>query len=163
MPAAYLQHACSLPAACPGCLKFIYRLKWSHGVYTNNFGWKKFNFNNSKIGSTWPRNLCATDWPNHVVQKEKKKKKWHVTPDTWHLTCETWHLTPDMRHVTCDMWNVTHGGGWTFSQNLSSLALTLCDLWYLKIWRIRIADLNFFILTIHCSLITSKNCCIAIG
>ena len=34
---------------------------------------------------------------------------WHVTRDTWHMTCL---------------------GGWTFSQNLSSLALTVCDLGY---------------------------------
>ena len=34
---------------------------------------------------------------------------WHVTRDTWHVTCL---------------------GGWTFSQNFSSLALTVCDLWY---------------------------------
>ena len=32
-----------------------------------------------------------------------------------------------MWHVTCDRWNVIHGGGWTFSQNLSSLALTVWD------------------------------------
>ena len=35
-----------------------------------------------------------------------------------------------MWHVTCDMWHETCLGGWTFSQNLSSLALTVCDLWY---------------------------------
>ena len=35
-----------------------------------------------------------------------------------------------MWHVTCDMWHMTCLGGWTFSQNLSSLALTVCDLWY---------------------------------
>ena len=37
-----------------------------------------------------------------------------------------------MWHVTCDMWHVTHDlfGGWTFSQNFSSLALPVCDLWY---------------------------------
>ena len=32
--------------------------------------------------------------------------------------------------MTCDMWHVTCLGGWTFSQNFSSLALTVCDLWY---------------------------------
>ena len=36
-----------------------------------------------------------------------------MTPDKWHLTCDTWH-------VTCDMWHMV--GGWTFSQNVSSLA-----------------------------------------
>ena len=48
---------------------------------------------------------------------------WHVTCDMWHVTCDTWH-------VTNDMWHVTRLGGWTFSQNVSSLALTVCDLWY---------------------------------
>ena len=48
---------------------------------------------------------------------------WHVTCDVWHVTCDTWHVTRDMWHVTCC-------GGWTFSQNFSSLALTVCDLWY---------------------------------
>ena len=43
----------------------------------------------------------------------------------WHVTCDTWHVTRD-----CDMWHVTRLGGWTFSQNFSSLALTVCDLWY---------------------------------
>ena len=35
-----------------------------------------------------------------------------------------------MLHVTRDTWHVTCLGGWTFSQNFSSLALTVCDLWY---------------------------------
>ena len=37
----------------------------------------------------------------------------HLIPDTWHLTCDTWHMT--------------HGGGWTFSHNFSSPALTVWD------------------------------------
>ena len=39
-------------------------------------------------------------------------------------------MTHDTRHMTCDKWNVTSLGGWTFSQNFSFLALTVCDLWY---------------------------------
>ena len=35
------------------------------------------------------------------------------------------HVTHDMWHVTCDTWHVTHGGGWTFSQNVSSLTVTV--------------------------------------
>ena len=46
-----------------------------------------------------------------------------MTHDTWHVTRDTWT-------VTLDMWHVTRLGGWTFSQNFSSLALTVCDLWY---------------------------------
>jgi hypothetical protein len=48
---------------------------------------------------------------------------WHMTRDMWHVTRDTWH-------VTRDMWHVTRLGGWTFSQNFSSLAFTVCDLWY---------------------------------
>ena len=50
---------------------------------------------------------------------------WHVTHDMWHVTCDTWHITRDTWHMTFDLF-----GGWTFSQNFSSLALTVCDLWY---------------------------------
>ena len=39
----------------------------------------------------------------------------------WHMTCDIWHMTCD----TCC-------GRWTFSQNFSSLASTVCDLWYLE-------------------------------
>ena len=39
------------------------------------------------------------------------------------MTRDTWHVTRDKWHVTC-LW------GWTFSQSFSSLALTVCDLWY---------------------------------
>ena len=45
-----------------------------------------------------------------------------MTPDTWHVTHDT-----DTWHVTRYMWHVTHGGGWTFSQNFSSPALTVWD------------------------------------
>ena len=50
----------------------------------------------------------------------------HVTHDMWHLTRDTWH-------VTCDTWHMTRWGGWTFSQNFSSLALTVFFLMIL--WR----------------------------
>ena len=43
----------------------------------------------------------------------------------WHVTCDMWHVTHDMSHVTHDLF-----GGLIFSQNFSSLALTVCDLWY---------------------------------
>ena len=46
------------------------------------------------------------------------------------MTCDMWHMTGDTWHVTHDMWHVTCCGGWTFSQHFSSLALTVCDLWY---------------------------------
>ena len=39
------------------------------------------------------------------------------------MTCDTWHMT-------WDLWHVTRLVGWTFYQNFSSLALTVCDLWY---------------------------------
>ena len=64
----------------------------------------------------------------------------HLSPVTCHLLPVTCHLSPvtchlsrkksDTWHVTRDMWHMTRFGGWTFSQNFSSLALTVCDLWY---------------------------------
>ena len=38
-----------------------------------------------------------------------------------------WHVTPDIWHLTRDMWHVTLGGGWIFSQNVSSLALIVWE------------------------------------
>ena len=77
----------------------------------------------------------STDKLHHFVQKKNKKnnnkkKMWHMTCDTWHVTRDTWHVTRGKWHVTHDMWHVTRFGGWTFSQNFSSLAHTVCDLWY---------------------------------
>ena len=60
-------------------------------------------------------NRPSTDEFHHFVRK-RKEKKWHVTHAMWHVTRDTWH-------VTCL-------GGWTFSQNVTSLALTVCDFWY---------------------------------
>ena len=48
------------------------------------------------------------------------------------MTSDTWHVTHDMWHKTCDTWHVTQGGGWTFSQNVSSPALTVLDQQYLE-------------------------------
>ena len=42
-----------------------------------------------------------------------------------YMTCDTWHVTRDIWHVTCC-------GGWTFSQNFSSPALRIFDLWYFE-------------------------------
>ena len=67
----------------------------------------------------------SNDKPHHFVRKKEEEKKcdtWYVTRDMWLVTCDTWHVTCDTLHV----W----GGGWAFSQNVSSLALTVCDLWY---------------------------------
>ena len=44
----------------------------------------------------------------------------------------TWHVTRDTRHVTRHTWHMTHSGGWTFSQNISFLALPVCDWQYLE-------------------------------
>ena len=69
-------------------------------------------------------NRPSTDKLHHFVWRRRKKcYMWHVTHDMWHVTRDTWH-------VTRDTWHVTYLGGWTFSQNFSCLALTVCDLWY---------------------------------
>ena len=36
--------------------------------------------------------------------------------------------------MTCDTGNVTHDGGWKFSKNFSSLALTVWDKWCFEDW-----------------------------
>ena len=41
-----------------------------------------------------------------------------------------YHFVKKKLHVTLDTWHVTCCVGWTLSQNFSSLALTVCDLWY---------------------------------
>ena len=71
-------------------------------------------------------NRPSTDKLHRFVRKKKKKKKelWHVTRDMWHVTRDTWRMTRDMWHFFLG------GEGCTFSQNFSSLALTVCDLWY---------------------------------
>ena len=51
-----------------------------------------------------------------------------VSPLCKKKTLGTRHLTPDMWHVTCDIWHTVGGGGWTFSQNCSSLDLTIWDI-----------------------------------
>ena len=73
-----------------------------------------------------------TDPPpiSFTTLSEKKRKEKKNTCDMWHVTRDMWHVTRDMWQVTRDTWHVTHLGGWTFSQNFSSLALTICDLWY---------------------------------
>ena len=65
-------------------------------------------------------NRPSTDKLHLFVQKKKC--------DMWHVTCDMWHVTRDIWHMTCDTWHVW--GGWTSSQIFSSLALTVCDLWY---------------------------------
>ena len=40
---------------------------------------------------------------------------------------DMWHVTGDTRHMTHDPWHVTHGGGQTFSQNVSSIAVMVWE------------------------------------
>ena len=69
-------------------------------------------------------NRPSTDKLHQFVRKKERKKKiFFLTYDTWNETCDMWH-------VTCDTWHVTRWGEWTFSQTFSCLALTVCDLWY---------------------------------
>jgi hypothetical protein len=63
-------------------------------------------------------NRPSTDKLHHFVQKKEEKKRRKKI-----VTCDTWHVTRDTGHVTCF-------GGWTFSDNFSSLALTVYDSWY---------------------------------
>ena len=71
-------------------------------------------------------NRPSTDKLDHLVQR----KKYNYNNYMWHMICDTWHFCScDRWHVTCDMLHVTCSGGWTLSQNFSSLALTVCVSW----------------------------------
>ena len=78
-------------------------------------------------------NRTSTNKLHHFVQKKNY---------IWHGTCDMWHVTRDMWHVTRDMGCVTYCRGWTFSQNFSSLALTVCDLWYYEYLEEKAQGLN---------------------
>ena len=58
---------------------------------------------------------------HQLASTEKKKKKILKTYDTKPMVFDMWHLTHDT-------WQVTGGRRWTFSHNISSLALTVWDL-----------------------------------
>ena len=73
-------------------------------------------------GRRWVRLLLKLQLPRSyslVVTGDM----WHLTCDTWHVTCDTWHLTYDTWYVSNDTWDVTNDGRWTFSQNVTFLAL----------------------------------------
>ena len=83
---------------------------------------KKIILKNKVDGVGPVDNRPSTDKLHHFVKKIVTCDMWHVTRDMWHVTCDKWHVTRDMFFFG--------GGGWTFSQNFSSLALTVSDLWY---------------------------------
>ena len=87
--------------------------------YLNNDNRKNIKKKLDRVGPV--ENRPSTDW---LVPPLYPKKC-----DMWHQTCDTWNLTRDTWHLTCDTWDVTHGGGWTFSQYFSFLALTVWDFW----------------------------------
>ena len=60
------------------------------------------------------------------------KKEREKICDTWHLTPETWYVTPDTWQLTRETWHVTCGGGWTFSQIVSYLALMVWVYWFFE-------------------------------
>ena len=73
-------------------------------------------------------NRPSTDKLHHLVRKKKKKKKWHVT-------CDTWHVTRDMWHMTCGTWHLTRDTFW--GVNILSkfqLPSSYC-LWFMILWR----------------------------
>ena len=84
-------------------------------------------------------NRPSTNKLHHFVRKKKEKKKEEKEEENkrkkWHETHGKWHVTSDIGHMPWDMWHVTICGGWTFSQNSSSLAFTVCVFDILQIWR----------------------------
>ena len=71
-----------------------------------------------KIDGVSPiNNRPSTEKLQHSVLKKRKRKK---------VKCDMWHGIRDMWHLTCETWYVAGGAGrWTFSQNFSSLVLTV--------------------------------------
>ena len=53
-----LQRACSVPAACTACFKFIIGYNSPIVKKKNGKNGKQINFKNPEIGPTWPRNRC---------------------------------------------------------------------------------------------------------
>ena len=54
---------------------------------------------------------------------------------------DMWNLTLDKWHVTHEMWYVTCCGGIYSLKIFSSLALTVCDLWYFEALEERMTNL----------------------
>ena len=103
--------------------------------------------NNSNISSSSRRRsnrnfISSANWNNKFEDIEKldgvgpvdnrpsPNKLHHFVKKKKNVTCDLWHVTYDIWHMTRDMLLVTRLGRWTFSQNFTSLALTICDLWY---------------------------------
>ena len=82
-----------------------------------SISWKYLKYFKKKLYEVGPVDNKPFTIYLKVVKKQTKK----------HLTRDTWHVTPDTWHVTFDTWHMTHDGGWIFSQNVSSPALTVWD------------------------------------
>ena len=78
----------------------------------------------TKLLKTW-RGSFIDNRP--CTKKNEKREKEKIAHDIWHLTWDIWHVTRDMWHVTLQTWHMTSWGRWTFSQNISSLAFTVCE------------------------------------
>ena len=66
---------------------------------------------------------------NHEARAGANKKERHMTCDMWLVTGDMWQVTGDKWHMTGYTWQVTHGVGWTLSQNFSSPALMGWNIW----------------------------------
>ena len=60
-----LQRACSVPAACTACFKFIIGYNSPIVKKKNGKNGKQINFKNPEIGPTWPRNRCDHIFLSH--------------------------------------------------------------------------------------------------
>ena len=66
--------------------------------------WKKEKIDGVGHIDTRPSTHKLHHFVQKIKKKKKRRKKWHMTPDTWHLTPDMWHLTCDMWHGTWDTW-----------------------------------------------------------
>ena len=72
-----------------------------------------------KISDLARRALLITDPTSTSSNKLSSPQTKKILCDMWYVIHYMWHVAPDLQHVT-------HGVGWTFSKNLSSLAFTVC-------------------------------------
>ena len=102
------------PESAPNSQKFLsHALLSQEGNWYNSWISRKF-LSKTKLKYSQLDGVGPVDnRPSTKKKEEEKKDMCHVTQDLWHMTCDAWHMTD--------------GVMWTFSQNLSSLSLTVWE------------------------------------
>ena len=85
-------------------------LNWSCDLRANERPRKKITWKGDK------QIYIYIDWHRDSMKASAQRADaLKIICDMWNLICDTWHMT-------WETWLVTCGGGWTFSQEFSSLA-----------------------------------------